>query len=205
MPLSKDNQNKLLTRRADIQRRRSELIDIRETQKRLMALKESFGYLEQASSPDDKIYDYMVKILVDLAYLYADDDALLYIVIIVEKYYQNIRNVSQYREFKELISERMSQIRNEFFKKQILRYIIDYNNYLHLLKCNEALIYSLKQGYGFCKNVEYPQGIYFSMAGLPRDINYGDVLHYSGIMTSKGKSSVIAAKKIGNIDDRIHY
>jgi len=203
MPMSDNVQNKLLTRRADIQRRRCELIDIRETQKRLIRLKKAFSYLEQASNPDDKIYDYMTKILVELTYLYADDDALQFIIEMVQKYYQNIRNAARYREFKELVSDRLLQIRNEFFKKEVLRYILNYNDYLYLLKSNEALIYSLKQGYGFCKNNEFPQGLYFSMAGLPQDINYGDIIHYSGTITSKGRPSVVAARKIGNIDDRI--
>jgi len=203
LPLSDNSQNKLFTRRADILRRRSELIDIRETQKRLLLLRTAFSYLEKAQNPDKKIYDYMAKLLVDLAYMYSDDDVLQFIFEMVQKQYQNIRNAAQYKEFKEFILERLPQIRNEPFKKEISPYILNYNNFLHLLKSNEALIYSLKEGYGFCKNNDFPQGVYFSMAGLPQDITYGDIIHYSGIVTSKGRPSVIAAKKIGNIDVRI--
>ena len=135
--------------------------------------------------------------------MYADNDALEFILEIVKKYYQKIKNAAQYKKFKILITEKMPQIQNYAFKKEIARYTIDYNDYLYLLNSNEALIYSIKQGYGFCKNCEFPQGIYFSMAGLSPNINYGDILYYSGTLTSKGKVSVIAAKKIGSIDDRI--
>lgn len=203
MQLSISNKNRLLTMRADIQRRRSELIDIRETQKRFIIIKKAFGYLEQALNPDKKIYDYMAKLLVDLTYMYADDDVLNFICDILNKHYQYIRNASQYKEFKNLLSEKLPQIKNTNFKKVILGYILDYNEYLHLLKYSEALVYSLKQGYGFCKNSNYPQGLYFSMAGLPQDINYGDIIQYSTILDSKGRQSVLGSKRIGNIDDRI--
>lgn len=196
--------NKILTRRADIHRRRSDLIDIRETQKRLVDLRKAYLCLEECIEPDLKVFEYMSKILKDLSYMYMDEDALSFILEIVSKHYQSIKKTSHYREFKEQIAEKMSFITDDMFKKKISRYIINYNTYLHLLKDNEAVVYNLKEGYGFCKNQQFQQGLYFSMNGLPQDINYGDILEFSSTLDSRGRLSVVMPRKVGNIDERIH-
>lgn len=201
--LSNQNINKIQTRRADILRRRSELIDIRETQRRLVILKDAYKCFEICANPDRLVFEYIAKILEDLSYLYLDNDALLFILDIVVSCYQNIKRTGHYKEFKKQINMRMPQIQNNDFKIKICKYILDYNEYLHLLTVNEAVIYNLKSGYGFCKNMDYPQGMYFSMKGLPQDINYGDILSFSAIFDSKGKLSIISPKKVGNIDARI--
>ena len=202
-PVSNIILNRIQTRRADIHRRRSELIDIRETQKRLVCLKMSFCCLEECIAPDRNVFEYMAKILEELTYMYMDEDALSFILEIVEKTYQNIKKTSHYKEFRIQMKQRLPQIQNEEFKKKISRYITDYNLYLHLLEENEAVIYSLKEGYGFCKNITYPQGLYFSMKGMPQDIDYGDILSFSSVLDSKNKLSVVFPKRTGKISDRI--
>lgn len=195
--------NMFLTLKADLIRRRSELIDIRETKKRLYYVKEAFSLLEWSKNPDKHIYDYMVKLLVDLTYLHNDSDVLAYILEIVHKHYQQIKSTGKYRTFRSLMSDRLTHIVDTDFKKIMSPYILNYNDYLHLLNTNEALVYNLKDGYGFCKNRDFPRGIYFSKAGLPEDITFGDIIRYSGTVISKGRPSVIRATRIGNIDDRI--
>lgn len=194
--------NKVNTRRADIHRRRSDLIDIRETQKRLVDLRKAFLCLKKCVEPDEKVFEYMSKILKDLSYMYMDDDALSFILEIVSEHYQSVKKTMHYKEFKQQITEKLSFIKNDEFKKKIPRYIINYNTCLDMLKENEAVVYNLKQGYGFCKNKQFPQGLYFSMNGLPQDINYGDILQFVSTLDSRGRLSVVMPRRIGRIDDR---
>lgn len=201
--LSSTDFNKLQTRRADIYCRRSETIDIRETQKRLIFFKMAVECLTICPEPDKKVYEYMSKVLCRLSYMYGDEDVLDFILNLVQKYYPKINKTEHYNEFTTQINERLPQIKNIIFKKSISRYIINYNNHLNVLKPNEAVIYNLKEGYGFCKNNEFLEGLYFSMRGLPANIMYGDILSYSSVLDSQGKYSVVAPKLIDNIFDRI--
>ena len=194
--------NKIQTRRADIYRRRSELVDIRATQKRLIDLKKAFACLEQCPNPDIKVFEYMARILEDLSYMYMDDDALALILEKVNQYYESIKRTAHYKTVKKQITEKMPYIQNKSFKEKITRFIIDYNACLHLLKSDEAVVYHLREGYGFCKNKEYNDGLYFPMKGLPQDINYGDILRFSSVLDSKGKLSAVMPKRVGRIDDR---
>jgi len=200
---SQSNINKILTKRADILRRRGELIDIRETQRRLEVLKIAFSYLEKSINPDKLLNEYMVTLLIDAIYLYADNDALNFIFEKVQQHYQNIYGLPKYKIFRNAVLEKEPQIGNEDFKRKIARYVIDYNNYLGLIHENEGLVYNILQGYGFCKNREYPNGLYFSMAGLPKDITYGDIISYSAVLEAKGRHSAINSKRVGCINERL--
>lgn len=202
-PLSQSESNKLLTKRADLLRRRSELIDIRETQKRLELLKMAFNYLESSVVPDRLLEEYMVTLLIDALYLYFDNDALDFVYEKVHKHFQNIRGLPIYKTFRGIALEKEQVIENNDFKRNISKYVIDYNNQLALLNQNEGVVYNILQGYGFCKNREYPTGLFFSMTSLPKDITYGDIISYSAIYTSKGRTSAVHPKRVGCIEERL--
>ncbi len=195
--------NNIQTVKADIFKRQCETIDIRETQKRLNILKQAYNCLFECKSPDRKVFDYMVKILHELSFLYTDNDVLMFILEIINNHYNDLKKLPSYKDFKNSIKENFDNIHNDVFKAQISKFIINYNEYLHLLNSNEAVVYSIKSGYGFCKNNSYTQGIYFSMNGLPQDIEYGDVLSYSAVLESKGRFSVVNPKRVGKIEERI--
>lgn len=199
---SRDN-NRFLTMKADIIRRRAELIDIRETQKRLNLLKQAFSYLENAKEPDSQLIEHMVIILTDAMYLYMDNDALNFVLLKVQKYYSVLRGSSKYKNFRKIVSDRNQSIGDLTFKTKMAKYVVDYNQYLHLLGENEGLVYNLKGGYGFCKNKDFPAGLYFSRAGLPQNITYGDIISYSSIVISKGRPAAVCPKRVGSIDEKM--
>lgn len=201
--LNNSDFNKLLTKRADILKRRSELIDYRETQQRLALLKKAFDYLEKYKDPDTLLIDYMAIILESATHLSSDNDSLDFILEKVSKYYPMIKKSVKYRIFKTTLNDKKDQITNQIFWNSMNRYIINYNECMHLLKDNEALVYNLKEGYGFCKNDYYPLGIYFSMSGLPQSINYGDIIGYSAVTVTKSGPMVINPYYICNIDERL--
>ena len=195
--------NKIIAKRADILMRQSNRIDIRETQRRLKYLTQAFEILESADSREKIVVDYMVVILINILYLHMDNDALDYVLDKIKMHYIELRKSSKYHEFRKFVTDKEAQINNTNFLKKISVFIISYNEYLDLLGINEAFVYTLKQGYGFCRNNEYPNGIYFSMVGLPTNLSYGDIIQYSSLFISKNGPQALGARKIGNIDTRI--
>lgn len=201
--LSTRNFNKLQTGFADICRRKSEKIDIRETQARLEELKSAYYYLEECSAPDTFVYDYISKLLEQVSYLYFDKDSLEFVLDVLKKHYKNIKKARHYNDFVENLLAHFPQIDDSILKRELSKYVINFNSYLNLLASDEAVVYNLKQGYGFCKNTQYPSGIYFSMRGVPQSIDYGDILSFSSVLETKGKYSVVCPKIIGKMLDRI--
>lgn len=195
--------NKIIAKRADILEREANRIDIRETQRRFYYLKQAFEELELAKCKDKIIYDYMVEILLNIAFLYMDDEALNYILEKVKTHYTDLRRSAKYREFRSYINEKESQITNTDFVSKISAFIKNYNDYLYLLKPNEAYIYTLKHGYGFCRNSKYSSGIYFSMTGLPIDLCYGDIIQYSSLFISRNGPQAINPRLIDKMETRI--
>ena len=137
--------------------------------------------------------------------MYFDDDALIFILEILRKHHKNIRRAHHYNDFVENALKHFAKINDRAQKKEITKYILNLNNYLDLLSDDEAVVYNLKQGYGFCKNKHYPNGIYFSMQGISQNIDYGDILKFSSILeNTKGKFSVVCPRIVGKMIDRVN-
>lgn len=202
--LSVKNFNKLQIGFADLYRRKSEKIDIRETQARLCELKKSYSYLEKCSEPDVFVYDYISKLLEQASYLYYDNDCLIFILEILKKHHKNIRKAHHYNDFVENLLRHFAKISDGVQKKEISKYILNLNNHLNLLSDSEAVVYNLKQGYGFCKNRQHPEGIYFSMRGISQNIDYGDILRFSSILETQGRFSVVCPQIVGKMIDRVN-
>jgi hypothetical protein len=116
----------------------------------------------------------MVEVLIDISYLYMDNDALSYLY---DKLGQHIKLVRKSRKFKDLakcISDFRMRKDNELLQK-IAEYTININEFVNMLHADEAMVYTIKGGYGFCKDTSRA-GIYFSMTGLPADIEDGDIV-----------------------------
>lgn len=195
--------NKLQIGYADLYRRKSEKIDIRETQQRLAVLKVAYSYLEKCSEPDAFVFDYISKLLEQASYLFFDKDSLVFIIEILKKHYKNVRRAHHYNDFVENTLKHFQKIDDKNLRKEISKYIFNFNNYFNLLSYNEAVVYNLKQGYGFCKNAQYPTGIYFSMRGVSQNIDYGDILSFSSILETKGKFSIVCPQIVDKMIDRI--
>lgn len=205
--LSTKNFNKLQVGYADFHRRKSEKIDLRETQRRLCELRKAYVCLEKCTEPDRYVFDYISKLLEQISYLYFDNDALLFVLEILQKHYKNVRKANHYGDFIENISKHFPEISDEALKKSISKYVTNFSNYLSLLSDNEVVVYNIKQGYGFGKNVHFPGGVYFSMRGNLHTVDYGDILSFASILETDGKYSLIKPQIVGKMIDRIeqHY
>lgn len=201
--LSTKDFNKLQVGYADVHRRRSEKIDLRETQHRLHELREAYACLEKCTEPDSYVFDYISKLLEQISYLYFDNAAINFALEILQKHYKNVRKANHYGDFVENISKHFVDIKEESLKKAISKYVTNFNNYLSLLSDNEVVVYNLKQGYGFGKSTHFPSGVYFSMRGALHNVDYGDILSFSSVLETDGKFSLIKPQVVGKMMDRI--
>ena len=80
--------------------------------------------------------------------------------------------------------------------------LVNINNYLYLVKSDEAVVTAIKDGFGFCRNQEQ-SGIYFSMNGLPMDLSEGDILGNYSFFKSISGPQILNPKRIDNIYNRI--
>ena len=200
--LNYEEMNVFLSRRAEVIRRRAELFDPRQTQEKYVLYKKAFYYLGYAAKPDKYIFDAMVDILCQLSYLYYDSEALSFILEMLDKNYENIENSPKYKKFRSNINDNKAKIQDVEFKRSVVKYVVNYNDLLYMLKENEGLVYAIKDGFGFCKNNQYPDGVYFSKAGLPSNIGYGDIIEYTEILYTKGKPAAAKPRLVDNIDKR---
>lgn len=192
--------SKVISKRADIYRRMVKNTDSRKTQEKLGTLRLAFEFLEHANK-DDIIVDHMVENLIEACHMYLDNDVLMYLYEKLSANIKILRESKKFKDFSSLVGE-LRYRRDSDLLEKIYMFTINISEFLYLLENNEVLVYTTKNGYGFTKN-RSRSGIYFSMRGLPSDIEVGDIFTYTGIFETKNGPQLIAPKRISNIYDRI--
>lgn len=181
--------NIYLTRKADLLKRESELFDQRDIKKKFEYICNAYKILEDSPEPDDLIYDYMVYLLNNLAYMIFDTSVMKYINDKLEIYYSFFRKCPRFREFKKNILSKLDEFTDTTLKTEIMKYFPQIEDTLSKLKPNEGIVYALRHdlGFGFFKTKEYPKGVYFKIHYKISDIQIGDIVMYDNIITtSKG-------------------
>ena len=191
---------RIISKRADIFRRKGNRIDVRKTREKLSDYITAISYIEQCAL-EEIVIDQLVEVLTAVAYLYTDEIAMNFLYQKVKQYINVIRSSRNFNAFRNTIKDIRERKDSELLK-QISSFTINIHEHVNSLNSNEALIYAIKDGYGFSKTAEQT-GIYFSMAGLPTDIAVGDILTYAAILESKNGPQLIGPKKTGNIYERI--
>lgn len=194
---------KLVAKRADLFRRQATRLDVRRTQEKLSLLKQGFTILESYSSNDKIIVDHMIDILVELLHSYLDRTSLEYALDKLKLHLKKLRKSTKFKSISAHLKSLNSRTNLDILK-EIESLLIDINEYLYLLKSDEAVVTAIKDGYGFCKNQEQT-GLYFSMVGLPADLAEGDILGNYNLFESRGGPRLINPHKVGNIYERISY
>lgn len=192
--------SKVISKRADIFCRKAKNIDTRKTQEKLEILITGFSFLENAEK-NPIIVDHMVENLMEASYMYLDDDVLAYLYEKLEANIQTLRKSKKFKDFSKGIAE-IRYRKDCSMLEKISKLTINIHEFIHLLHDNEALVYAVKNGFGFCRNSK-TNGIYFSMAGLPANTTPGDILSYSGIFESRNGPQLIAPRRSASIYDRI--
>ena len=130
-----------------------------------------------------------------------DKDSLEYAFEKLKTHLKNLRRSIRFKSISDHL-ESLNARSNLDILKSIKSLIIDINEYLYLLKSDEAVVITIKDGYGFCRNQERG-GLYFSMIGLPSNLAEGDILGSYSFFESKGGAQLLNPKKVDNLYDRI--
>ena len=164
-------------------------------------MKQGFDVLEEFNSNDKIILDHMIDIIIELIHSYMDNDSLEYAFDKLKLHLKELRKTSKFKS----ISGHLKSINarsNQETLENIQSLLIDINEYLYLIKKDEAVVTSIKNGFGFCKN-QARSGLYFSMIGLPADLSDGDILGNYSFFESKGGPQLLNSQRVGNIYKRI--
>lgn len=201
--LSPDEKNlpRIAARRADLYRRQAKRLDVRRTQEKLQYLKDGFTILEECGFTEKIIIDHMIDIIIELIHSHMDSDSLNYAYGKLKKHIKLLRRSPKFKSISEHINNISARLNIDILEN-IKSLLVDINKYLYLLKSDEAVVTSIKDGFGFCKNQEY-SGVYFSMVGLPVDLSEGDILGEFSFFESQAGPQLLNPKKVDNIYSRI--
>ena len=100
---------------------------------------------------------------------------------------KNILKTKGIRELRNRTSKVINKI--PFFegREEFIAMLIDYDKIVKTLKEDEAVVYHLKDNFGFIKNKNYWQGIYFSISKINYEVRLGDIVSFNNIYeTSRG-------------------
>lgn len=180
-----NNENIFLTRRADIIRRRSELLDQREYKSKFELLKSAAELLLSSTLMDKYSLDYLALILSDMMFNYFDLNVIKYVYSILLKVDKKIYKTKNMTLLRNNILPIKDKIPDFEDKKQLLTMLLDFNSIIDLLEDSEAVVYHLRDNFGFVKNKEYHKGIHFSMYDIKYNIEVGDIVKLGEIFETK--------------------
>jgi cold shock CspA family protein len=181
--------NIYVTRKADLKRRKSELYDYRDLEKILELIKEAYELLKSSKEPDQGVFQYMTTLVKSLAYLYYSSEANQFMLKILDEYYSYMRKESDFKKVQDIIISKIEDIEDKNLVERISKYTININDRLESLQENEGLVYYLNKdkSFGFFRNKENFQGVYFKVTQKLRMLQIGDVVKFERLkQTTKG-------------------
>lgn len=181
--------NIYVTRKADLKRRESELLDHRNIEKMLSLIYDAYVLLKSSAEPDRGIYQYMINLVQSLAYLYYSPKANILMLDILDNYYSYMRREGDFKKVQGIIKGKIENIENADVVRRITKYAVDINEQLENLKENEGVVYYLnkEKHFGFFKNKENFQGVYFKLTYKLRGLQIGDIVKFGRLnVTTKG-------------------
>ncbi len=192
--LSINEINIFLTRKADLKRRESELYGQGDIDRKINLIKQSFDILDKIDNKDRKVYQYIALLIETLSYMYYDENALIFIVDILDKYYQYLRKEFNYKRFQKNMRSRVDLINYSEIKNRIKKYVVNLNDEIEYLSENEGIVYVLnfEKRFGFFRNVNNPKGVYFKLNESLENLQIGYIVCYNiitetslGVMADK--------------------
>lgn len=172
-------ENIYLTRKADIYKREAELE--RDYLKRFELLKKASETILRTEQLDRDSLEYLSLILQMMMTSYFDASIVQYVYKTLSAVDKNILKTKGIRELRNRATNIISKIPNFDGREDFISMLIDYNKIMETLGENEGVVYHLKDSFGFIKNKEYVQGIYFSIADIEYDIRLGDIVSFDNI------------------------
>lgn len=136
---------------------------------------------------DENALKYLGNLLFELMHFYYD--------VAVDEYVYNTLKSVDGRIFK---SKGLKDLKRKFLGikdkipyfvgvEEFTSMLIDYNFALEYLNDGEAIVYSMKDKFGFVKNETFSKGIYFSISDIDFTVQLGDVVRLGDVyLTPRG-------------------
>ncbi len=194
--------NLFYLRLSDIKRREAEKIDNRNISLKLEKLSECLTTVEKEPDPDEDTLNFIALVLTDMFYVVPNKKVLEIINETFRKYNTNLFKTTNFKRLKKIIREKKSEFPNFNGREELLSYVFDVDSELASLNKGEAIIYNVREDFGFVKNLDYPKGIYFSRFRLDFTPKIGDIIKLGKIIEKKQGFAVEHIEYVSNISKR---
>lgn len=157
---SQKEYNTLITRKADLKRRKAEQLDeISQKEQRKNLLLEAFSDLAKEENPDDLMNAMLCKIAADMVFLSNFNDCAEVVLNVIFERLQSLYTLPPYNDFKFKLKKSLNSLDKPIAVKcSEIIFGVDISNF----EDNVGQISVVKEKYGFIVNAKYPSGIYFS-------------------------------------------
>ena len=172
-------QNIFLTRKADLLKRKAE--SIRDREQRIELLKQACETIRESKELDENSLNYLAEIINQLMHYYYLTDIVRYIYVTIKSVDSSILKTKAFRELRKRFSKIIENIPCFENREEFLNMLIDYKDIVSSLNQNEGIVYQLKDKFGFVRNQQYYQGIYFSLSDIDFAIRLGDIVRLDNI------------------------
>lgn len=178
--------NIFVTRKADLIRRKAELLDeLSQKEQRKELLLGAFKDLSSETNPDDYMNSMLCRIAADIVFLPNFNDCASVILTVILDRLPSILHTNAYMDFKFKLRSNLNSLDPELANICLEKiYGIDVKNYNE----NVGYVSHVKDNYGFIVNAKYPSGIYFANHG---DFKKGDKVFFH-VVTKYGKLRAIS-------------
>ncbi|MDE5562782.1 MAG: hypothetical protein K2J01_04475 [Clostridiales bacterium] len=172
-------------RKADIVKRESE--SIKDNKQRIALLKNACQIIKGTKEMDSSSLNYLSTLLRELMHFYYDSNVIEYVYGILSSVDSYIFKSKGLRDIRKRVSDIKDRIPYCEHRNEFLIMLIDYNAIMETLQDNEGIVYSLKDKYGFVKNKQFYQGIYFSLSDAYDNVQLGDIVQLDDVyITPRG-------------------
>lgn len=186
-------QNIWASRYAELYRRKAEILEQRDYEKKLELYKMAINQLNSVRNLDIKSGVTLLLVLSDLAYLYYSKEAMTLLVDTINKNYLLLSKISHHKKSKmcEFLRAHKEDILPEIYVN-MERFITDYRFFSsEITNNNEGIVIALKEYFGFITNHEYKNSnaIFFLKANAYEGIQVGDYVSFEIYDGKKGKAA----------------
>lgn len=186
------HQNIILTRKADILKRRFEALLNRSQLENYHLLTDAMQILRQSNSPDSDLLNSEADILSRLSYFLFNDEVVDFIVLTLNEVYNQIWKTKSYKKFITVAMSRLNQITSPEKKNLLKPYLIDIFDNVNLLNDNRGVVYKVDktQGFAYFKNKDH-SSVYFRI-NYEIPCSVGSIIEFDEIYLIQGKGPMIS-------------
>ena len=120
----------------------------------------------------------------------------------IERHKYNMFKTPNFKALKIIIREQKDKLPEFEGKHILLTYVFDISSELINLDENEAIVSNVKDSFGFVKNTNYPQGIYFSKHNINFEPKIGDIVELGEVIEKKQGVTALSIKYKTNIMEK---